>query len=392
MVQVTLLGTGGPTGAPDPWCTCASCRWAASAGVYRAAAAALVDGVVALERPEPGSAVRWRAELTRVRAVLRSGIRGESGTSPGQRVAVGGWTALAVEAGGSALAWLLGAGPGGGGPRLLWSPGSGALDEHTAAEVGAWGPVELALLGGAPAELAASAAALRRGGALAGGCRVVPVGLDHRWPPGPQRARLLADAGAAAEPDGTVLRLPGPAPAHSPAHSPAPDPSAARRVLVLGGARSGKSEEAERRLAARERVCYVATGEPAETCGDPDWVTRVRAHRARRPAHWTTVETVELDTLLALDDPTPLLIEDGATWLARVLARAPEAQIDRLCRSWAASRRDVVLVSAEVGMGVHPETAVGRRYRDLLGRLNRGLAAGSDEVWFVVAGLAHRLR
>lgn len=388
MVQVQLLGTGGSSGAPDPWCACASCRWAASTEAYRAASAALVDGVVALERPEPGSALRWGAELAGVRSVLRSGIHGDSGATPGQRVQVGRWTALAVATGGPALAWLLDAGPAGSGePRLLWSPGGGPLGEDVATAVASGGPVGLALLGGAPAALAASVAALRRCGALGGGARVIPVGLDHCWPPGAQRARLLAAAGAGAEPDGTVLALPGPAPPGTPAPG-----AGARRVLVLGGARSGKSEEAERRLAARPRVCYVATGEPAETSGDPDWVARVGAHRTRRPAHWTTVETLELDTLLARDDPTPLLIEDGAIWLARVLGLAPEDQIDRLCRSWAASRRDVVMVSAEVGMGVHPQTAVGRRYRDLLGQLNRGLAAGSDEVWFVVAGLAHRLR
>ena len=70
------------------------------------------------------------------------------------------------------------------------------------------------------------------------------------------------------------------------------------RVLILGGARSGKSVTAERLLAGRERVDYVATG-PLPDEGDPEWADRVRLHRARRPAHWTTLETLDLARMLA---------------------------------------------------------------------------------------------
>ena len=86
-----------------------------------------------------------------------------------------------------------------------------------------------------------------------------------------------------------------------------------RRVLVLGGARSGKSERAELRLAGEPDVTYVATG--PEAPGDPDWAARVAAHRARRPAWWRTAETTDLAGLLATARGA-LLIDGIGTWLA----------------------------------------------------------------------------
>jgi adenosylcobinamide kinase/adenosylcobinamide-phosphate guanylyltransferase len=172
-----------------------------------------------------------------------------------------------------------------------------------------------------------------------------------------------------------------------------------RRVLILGGARSGKSAEAERRLADAARVTYVATG--GTPAGDEDWAARVAAHRARRPAHWDTVETTDLAPLLQRHRGA-LLVDCLALWLTAVLdesgawddeawrsgtaEKAVAARVDELLDAWRGTSAYVVAVSNEVGMSVVPESAAGRRFRDELGRLNTLLAAEADEVLLVVAG------
>jgi adenosylcobinamide kinase/adenosylcobinamide-phosphate guanylyltransferase len=183
----------------------------------------------------------------------------------------------------------------------------------------------------------------------------------------------------------------------------------AHRVLVLGGARSGKSVTAERLLAARDRVDYVATGGRPDAA-DPEWAARVRAHQQRRPAHWVTLETLDLAQLLAgpqlaaADRGTPVLIDCLSTWLAGVMeecglwAGRPAAdqelaaRVDGLLSAWRATPRPVVAVSNEVGSGVVPATVSGRRYRDELGVLNTRIAAECEQVWLCTAGIARRLR
>lgn len=178
------------------------------------------------------------------------------------------------------------------------------------------------------------------------------------------------------------------------------------RVLVLGGARSGKSTAAERFLAAHAEVEYVATGTPPDE-DDAEWAARVAGHRGRRPAHWRTAETLDLEQVLKSADPAPVLIDCLSLWLARVMdecgvwaadgasdagVAGVTARVERLARSWRATARHVVAVSNEVGCGVVPATFSGRRYRNELGRLNAMIAAGSDEVWFCTAGIPRRLR
>ncbi len=181
------------------------------------------------------------------------------------------------------------------------------------------------------------------------------------------------------------------------------------RVLVLGGARSGKSVTAERMLADAERVDYVATGAKANSA-DPDWAAKVRAHQQRRPKRWITVETLDLESVLTGRDltptelATPVLIECLSTWLARVMEQSglwdgrPGADeevaraMDRLVEAWRATSRPVIAVSNEVGSGVVPGTVSGIRFRDELGGLNARIAAESQQVWLVVAGIPQRLR
>ena len=179
--------------------------------------------------------------------------------------------------------------------------------------------------------------------------------------------------------------------------------SSPRRVLVLGGARSGKSATAEGMLAGHDAVDYVATGEP-QGGGDEEWDARVREHQRRRPAHWRTVETLAVAEGLAVPDGAPVLVDCLTTWLARVMddcgawdgdaaaGRALADRIDRLLDAWQQTPRQAVAVSNEIGSGVVPETAAGRRFRDELGRLNARIAAASDEVWLCTAGIARRLR
>lgn len=151
-------------------------------------------------------------------------------------------------------------------------------------------------------------------------------------------------------------------------------------TLVLGGARSGKSAVAERR-AGDGAVTYVATGR-AE-----DMPERVAAHRARRPAHWSTLET--LDVVGALSEPGPMLVDSLTAWVAAADGFSVDAEA--LCRALAEHEGDVVVVSDEVGLGVHPSTEVGRLFRDALGVVNQAVAAVADEVLLVVAGRALQL-
>lgn len=158
-------------------------------------------------------------------------------------------------------------------------------------------------------------------------------------------------------------------------------------VLVLGGARSGKSAYAERRAARLpEPVSYVAT---ACVDGDADLAARVDEHRARRPPSWSTIEA-------GPDVPEVLRATRGTVVLDALgpwVAAAPAFDVDaaELRDALAGREGDTVVVSEEVGLGVHPSTAAGQQFRDALGELNQGVAAVAEEVVLVVAGRALRL-
>jgi adenosylcobinamide kinase/adenosylcobinamide-phosphate guanylyltransferase len=173
-------------------------------------------------------------------------------------------------------------------------------------------------------------------------------------------------------------------------------------VLVLGGARSGKSRYAENLLRSRSDVDYVACGLVPDG-SDAEWDDRVAMHRARRPASWRTLQTVDLPAVLGTPGP-PVLIDCLSTWLARTMddcgtwTGGPDAEarlgaaVEDVVEAWTAAARPVIAVSNEVGSGVVPATPSGRRYRDDLGVLNARIAARSDRVWLLTAGLPQRLR
>lgn len=162
-------------------------------------------------------------------------------------------------------------------------------------------------------------------------------------------------------------------------------------ALVLGGARSGKSAVAE--AMCHGPVTYVATA----IVRDDDMALRVRKHRDRRPAGWTTVEAKpdELVAAVAAADPAvTLLVDSLTTWVAE----APDFEVDAsgLCAALATRARlgavgATVIVSDEVGLGVHPSTEAGRLFRDRLGEVNRAVADEADRVLLVVAGRVLRL-
>jgi adenosylcobinamide kinase / adenosylcobinamide-phosphate guanylyltransferase len=178
------------------------------------------------------------------------------------------------------------------------------------------------------------------------------------------------------------------------------------KVLVTGGVRSGKSRHAEElvlTVAGDGPATYVAPGPTTDHDPDPDWAARVAAHRARRPAAWGTVETRDVAAALR-EGSAPVLVDCLGTWLTGVLdeerawersaaelAELLERRTDEVLAALAATERDVVLVTNEVGLGVVPAHRSGRVFRDLLGTLNQRVGRACDEVHLVVAGRTLRL-
>lgn len=169
-------------------------------------------------------------------------------------------------------------------------------------------------------------------------------------------------------------------------------------TFLIGGARSGKSTLAVQ-LGEHHggAVHFIATAEPF----DDDLRERVERHRAERPPSWTTAEVpVELPAAIADAPPEAFVIVDCLTvWLANLLVHVIDPQrraryehdMVAALRERAATKSPVVVVSNEVGLGIHPDTPIGRDYRDELGRLNQLVAAAADTSLLMVAGRALRL-
>jgi adenosylcobinamide kinase/adenosylcobinamide-phosphate guanylyltransferase len=226
---------------------------------------------------------------------------------------------------------------------------------------------------------------------------------DHRVRSEPELARRCRIWRVLLPGDGDTFTVPAP-----PAEAMADGEPRPFRVLVIGGARSGKSEEAELRVAAEPAVTYVATGPkpPAAAGGDgervgadEEWAARIAAHRARRPSWWQTVEDTDLAGVLRQGGGT-VLVDSMTTWLAATMdecgawdgapagAARLAGRIAEFHAAWRQTGAYVVAVSDETGLGIVPETRSGRMFRDELGRLNQLLAAESDEVALVAAGRA----
>ena len=173
-----------------------------------------------------------------------------------------------------------------------------------------------------------------------------------------------------------------------------------RLTLVLGGARSGKSTYAQGLAAGSERVLFVATAQ----AGDQDMERRIRAHREQRPDHWDTLEEpIALVEEMAgrLRSYDTIVLDCLTLWVSNLLLmdpRAASAPIDiasetrGLLGLYRRGDASWVVVSNEVGLGVVPATELGRAYADQLGRVNQAVAAESDEVFFMAAGLPLKIK
>lgn len=159
-------------------------------------------------------------------------------------------------------------------------------------------------------------------------------------------------------------------------------------TLVLGGARSGKSRHAE---ALIERLpppwIYIATAQAL----DEEMRARIAEHRARRGSKWETIEApLDLAAALARSGSAPTLVDCLTFWLSNVMLGERDVQraMAQLDAALDARQAPTVLVANEVGLGIVPDNALARRFRDEAGRLNQRLAARADCVLFMVAGLA----
>ena len=167
-----------------------------------------------------------------------------------------------------------------------------------------------------------------------------------------------------------------------------------RVTLVLGGARSGKSRHAESLIESAlaaglcEGATYLATAEALDT----EMAARIEEHRRRRGDAWRTVEA-PLDLVAALtahaDPVRPVLVDCLTLWLTNVMGagRDADAEAAGLAARLADPPGPVVLVANEVGLGIVPDNALAREFRDRAGRLNRMVAEVADRVLFVAAGL-----
>jgi adenosylcobinamide kinase/adenosylcobinamide-phosphate guanylyltransferase len=167
--------------------------------------------------------------------------------------------------------------------------------------------------------------------------------------------------------------------------------SARKVVFVLGGVRSGKSRYAQDLAGRGQRVAIIAT---AEACDD-DMAQRIARHRSERPANWTTFESPLAleDTLLECGNQFDTVLVDCLTvWTANIMQAeaSDEARVldhaNRLAEVLRRISASVILVSNEVGSGIHPNSEIGRVFRDLLGFVNQRVAAVADEVILLVAG------
>jgi adenosylcobinamide kinase / adenosylcobinamide-phosphate guanylyltransferase len=370
-VDVLLTGTGGADGWPQPDCRCASCAQAFAGGVRRRPAGVVVDG----------------------RVEFRPGRQATMGTAAAAAAAhrvdpvPGGWDVTGPD-----------------GARLLLAGGPGDVPEP---QPGA-APYDIVLLDllTSPAQLGL----LRSAGLVTAATTVVALYTDHRVGSAAELARRCALWRAQPGRDdqlisGFARRLAG---HRSAPGEPADADEPPRRTLIIGGARSGKSTEAELRLAGEPEVTYLAAGpwrsrtEPDVTA-DPEWADRVARHRARRPSWWQTVESLDVADQLR-HQPGALLIDGIGTWLAGIMdeaglwtdqGTAPEgpgpaalvqSRIDDLVDAWRQTAALVVAVTDEVGSGLVPPYPAGRVFRDQLGWLNQRLAAESELVLHVTAG------
>ena len=172
-------------------------------------------------------------------------------------------------------------------------------------------------------------------------------------------------------------------------------------VLILGGARSGKSDFAQSYAENQSvRVLFVATAE----AGDDDMARRIEAHRKSRPSNWDTLEEpISLESAIRAvsQDYETILIDCLTLWVSNLLIRNEKAsnieslildQAKNLLELHQATNATCIVVSNEVGLGLVPSNELGRRFRDALGRVNQLFASRADKAYLMISGLALDLK
>ena len=177
-----------------------------------------------------------------------------------------------------------------------------------------------------------------------------------------------------------------------------------RLILLLGGARGGKSAYAQQLAqdaahVSGAEVCFIATAQAL----DEDMTARIARHRTERPVNWRTIEEpCQIDEALKQASDAGIVIVDCLTlFVSNWLMRHEDEQeceqfLRRVTREFLkitrARQQTIICVSNEVGLGIVPDTRLGRVFRDLLGRVNQDFAAAADDVYLLVAGLPLRLK
>ncbi len=169
-------------------------------------------------------------------------------------------------------------------------------------------------------------------------------------------------------------------------------------TLILGGARSGKSALAESMAERHEgNLLYIATADPAHSEQDEEMKARIAAHRARRGLRWRTIEEgLDLAGVFqrSLKKGEVVLIDCLTLWLTNLMDRGFDlrAETEKLAAALGDAVTPIILISNEVGLGIVPENALARAFRDEAGKLNQRIAAIADRVFFVAAGLPLQLK
>lgn len=462
-MRITFLGTGSADGWPNPFCECSSCGTEREAGRVRRPSSALIDDVILIDCGPTTTHAASSAGLSlrSVQHVLIThghpdhldpafllsrqwtdvttplAVWGPRGAidlcrdwigpdavvqlnvlAPGDHAGLpgpdGDFSVLALPAAhasgnGDVLAEeaLLYDVTAPDGQRLLYATDTGPLPDTTLGMIDR--PVDVVVLdetfgdhyGHETGHLDLATfpqvlVSLRRAAVTTSSTQIVATHLSHHNPPTPLLRARMRSEGVQVPDDLDVIDSRG-------------ETRMSLRLLVLGGARSGKSTHAERVASeSRQRVTYVATAARRED--DAEWDERIAEHRARRPAEWVTVETLDVARVLDAAIASDLVLVDCITlWLTGVLdsvnawdrlergeADAVRSDallhIEALIESLQQTSADVILVSNEVGWGVVPATPSGRAFRDLMGIANAALARASGETVLIVAGRSVRLQ
>jgi adenosylcobinamide kinase / adenosylcobinamide-phosphate guanylyltransferase len=361
-VDALLTGTGGADGWPQQGCHCSSCMSARSAGIRREPGRVVIDATLECRAGQP----------------VMAAAGSHSAVPHSVEQIAGGWDVTGPD--GSRL--LLAAGPG-----QVPQPPPGAAPYHLALLDLLVSPAQLGLL--------------RAAGLVHARTAVAALYTDHRASAPAELARRCEQWQVCQGHDGQLIT--GPL-----RQQPGGGPVRPHRTLIVGGARSGKSTEAELRLSGEPRVTYLAAGPWQSWTGpdgrpDTEWADRVATHRARRPTWWRTAESLDLGGWLRRETGA-LLIDGIGTWLAGIMdeagmweehaqssagpdpAEEVQSRIDDMIGAWRQTAALVVAVTDEVGSGLVPPYPAGRVFRDELGWLNQRLAAESELTLHVVAG------